>query len=69
VLEAAGRQWLRQAEDHVLMTSATDLTGDGLPEFVFREDYWHPDDDPDYRYGRSLIVEGFAVPWDDPTKW
>jgi hypothetical protein len=51
------------------MTSATDLTGDGLPEFVFREDYWHPDDDPDYRYGRSLIVEGFAVPWDDPTKW
>jgi hypothetical protein len=69
VLEAAGRQWLRQAEDHVLMTSATDLTGDGLPEFVFREDYWHADEDPDHHYGRSLIVEGFAVPWDDPTKW
>lgn len=70
VLDVQDIRWLPIGPDgYFRLTSATDLTGDGLPEFVFREDYCHPDEDPDHCYGRSLIVEGFAVPWDDPTKW
>lgn len=70
VLDVEDLRWLPMGPGgYFRLTSATDLTGDGLPEFVFREDYWHPDEDPDHHYGRSLIVEGFAVPWDDPTKW
>ena len=41
--------------------AVADMTGDGLPEWVFG--------DPYYGYGRTLILAGFEIPWDDPSKW
>jgi len=45
-----------------------DMTGDGLPEWVATQNYWNPDGGI-YDYARSLIIEGFPIPWDDPSKW
>ncbi len=46
----------------------TDLTGDGLPEWIFSEPSY---DSPEYGTdsGRLLIMEGFDIPFDDPAKW
>ena len=46
----------------------TDLTGDGFPEWIFSDGGY---DDPTYGEdaGRILIVEGFDIPFDDPSKW
>jgi len=41
-----------------------DMTGDGLPEWVFNDLYGNPDG-----FNRVLIIEGFPIPWDDPAKW
>ncbi len=38
----------------------TDLDGDGLPEWIFA--------DP-YHEGETYILAGFAIPWDDASKW
>lgn len=49
------------------VTSA-DLTGDGLAELIFSD---HRYDSPTAGddAGRIRIVEGFDIPWDDPSKW
>ncbi len=52
-----------------LIAAVTDMTGDGLPEWIFNEFYWVPPEGGDYEYNRALIIEGFAIPWDDPAKW
>ncbi len=52
-----------------LIAAATDMTGDGHPEWIFNEFYWVPPEGGIYEYNRALIIEGFAIPWDDPTKW
>jgi len=46
----------------------SDLTGDGLPEWIFSDDGY---DDPTHgeNAGRILIMEGFDIPFDDPSKW
>ncbi len=46
----------------------TDLTGDGLPEWIFSDDGY---DDPTYgeNAGRIMIMEGFDIPFDDDAKW
>lgn len=41
-----------------------DLDGDGLPELLAAESDWGDQDQ-----GRILVVPGFALPWDDPTRW
>ncbi len=41
-----------------------DMTGDGLPEWVIDDRYGADGD-----RNRVLIIEGFPIPWDDPTKW
>ncbi len=46
----------------------TDMTGDGRAEWVFYEQYWQAPG-ATVRTGRSLIVEGFDIPWEDPSKW
>ena len=46
----------------------TDMTGDGRAEWVFYEQYWQATG-ATVRTGRSLIVEGFDIPWEDPSKW
>lgn len=51
-----------------LTIAATDMTGDGLPERVLHELYWYPEGS-DHYYNRVLIIEGFDIPWDDPSKW
>ena len=48
-----------------LSAVAGDLSGDGLPEFV---GYDSETSDPDFK-GNSLVMLGFEIPWDDPTKW
>lgn len=48
--------------------ATADFNGDGLPEWVYADNYW---DDPniDDEFVRSLILTGFEIPWDDPAKW
>lgn len=44
-----------------------DLDGDGIADFTA---YSQEFDDADAEhYGRSDLLPGFAIPWDDPTKW
>ena len=45
-----------------------DMTGDGLSDMIYgQNDY----DDPTYgdRAGRIVVVDGFEIPWNDPSKW
>jgi hypothetical protein len=42
-------------------TDVADLDGDGLPELLTGETSWGQ--------GRILVTPGFAIPWDDPTRW
>ena len=41
-----------------------DMTGDGQPEWVLNDLYGAADGN-----NRVLVVEGFPIPWDDPSKW
>ncbi|MFN7146489.1 MAG: FG-GAP repeat domain-containing protein, partial [Myxococcota bacterium] len=45
-------------------TDVADLDGDGLPELLAAEPTWG-----DAGEGRLLVVPGFALPWDDPSRW
>lgn len=45
-----------------------DMTGDGLSDMVVSQDEYDSFEFGD-RAGRLLIVDGFDIPWDDPTKW
>ncbi len=51
------------SRDVVYRTSdVIDLDGDGLPELLAS--------DPTFGdAGRILVMAGFAIPWDDPTRW
>jgi hypothetical protein len=40
------------------------MTGDGFPEWVIADIYGSEGGN-----NRVLIVEGFPIPWDDPSKW
>jgi hypothetical protein len=40
-----------------------DLDGDGLGELLLSEPSWDGD------RGRILVIPGFAIPWDDATRW
>jgi len=55
-------------EGGVVSRALTDMTGDGYPEWVLDEHYWYPEGSA-YDYNRVLIIEGFPIPWDDPSKW
>ncbi len=46
---------------NVYPLAVADMTGDGLPEWVSY--------DPYSGWERTLITEGFEIPWDDPSKW
>ena len=50
-------------EDPYSHTDVADLDGDGLPELLVGEPTWNDEQ------GRILVVPGFALPWDDPTRW
>ena len=51
-----------------LSADVTDMTGDGYPEWVYNDYNWKlPGNEA--RYIRGLIIEGFPIPWDDPSKW
>jgi hypothetical protein len=45
------------------------MTGDGRPEWVFVEGHWVDNGGGSNELNRTLIVEGFDIPWDDPSKW
>lgn len=47
----------------------TDMTGDGYADWVYNQTGWAPPDGTGETYNRSLIIEGFPIPWDDPSKW
>jgi hypothetical protein len=49
-------------------THAADMTGDGLPELLFSDYLYQSPSTGDYG-GRIRVIEGFDIPWDDPTKW
>lgn len=54
--------------DVPLLMAATDLTGDHRPEFVFVDTQWDVDN-TGVKSMRTLFIEGFDLPWDDPSKW
>lgn len=47
--------------------SAADFDGDGFPELVLSDSQW--DSDTLANVGRVMVLPGFAIPWDDPTRW
>ena len=54
--------------DVPLLMAATDLTGDHRSEFVFVDTQWDIDN-TGVKSMRTLFIEGFDLPWDDPSKW
>jgi hypothetical protein len=50
------------------LTAVEDMTGDGLPEWVFNEGRWRNTGGSAYD-NRNIIIKGFDIPWDDPKKW
>jgi hypothetical protein len=49
--------------------AGADLTGDGRPEWVFDDGRWEPNGTGTGYLDRTTIIEGFDIPWDDPSKW
>lgn len=46
---------------------AADFDRDGLPEVVLGEDDWSSETLDGV--GRVMVMPGFSIPWDDPTRW
>jgi hypothetical protein len=49
--------------DTTVYHDVVDLDGDGLGELLLSEPDWGHD------RGRILVIPGFEIPWDDPTRW
>lgn len=52
----------------VPLTTTADFDGDGLPEWVYWDETWRDPTTSD-EVGRTLILAGFEIPWDDESKW
>lgn len=50
-----------------------DLDGDGLGELLLSEPFWASEWDSPFggpqEQGRILVIPGFEIPWNDPTRW
>ena len=63
-----GFEWFTEGpEMNVKWAAVSDLDDDGAVDLLVSDTEWSSEKTD--RLGRVVVLPGFEIPWDDPTKW